>query len=1045
MIRRHAAAPRLCLLALFLVAPACGEPAADPIVPTPDAAPAQAVDAAVTDASPAPSDAAPGAIETNLGGAPPALSNDAEVVFIFSSSPPGASFTCALDGEPIAPCTSPLVLAPAEGAHVFSVAALSDPTPAVIPFTIDRTPPETSIFAGPSGATITTGASFTFAASEEATTFECRLDGGAWTACSSGQSYAALAPGAHLFTVRATDAAGNADPTPEERSWAVVGSGTGATIVSGPPALGNMNDVTFTIVAADAGATLECSLDGGAFAPCVSPVFHIDLPDGTHTFAARTVGPLGTDPVPAERTFAIDTVAPAVSIVAGPAASAVTGAEVSFSLASDDPQATFECRMDAGSFAPCASPRGYTLGDGAHLFEARARDAAGNTSAEPAVRVFAVKTGGPPSVIVLSPAKGALTGGAGAITFVGTEAGMTFTCSLDGAPPVACLSPFPFTFTGDATHTFVLAGAGTLGAATPVEVAWRADAVAPGVTIAAPASDGAVTCPQDAVSFTSELEATFSCSLEGAGALVPCAAALPGPFAPGAHTVWVRAHDPAGNVSPLASRTFTVDAAGPTVTFQAPAATTGPSEIAVAFTSSEAGAFSCAVLDGDGATLATFACAPGPGVTIPISLATGTYMVRVTGSDAACGNGSLSERTFTVDADAPTLEVTGPAGPIASASGTVTFTANGAETFTCSIVDAGGKIVLATAPHACPPAGFPYSGLPDGVYRAVVTAFDAHGNAAKDTSDFAIDTTGPDADVACELLKEPGAIVCKLGAPGAVSFTCALDGGRPAPCESPVLYEELGLGEHEVTVVAHDGLGNAGTPAVATVKISYGTGHVVWIGHDLATHDDAVARIVANAVRLSHAPEAGKKLDILVWTSKTVEDNDLEGFTKALEANDVEHALREFVDVEELAGELLSPPDVLVLPDQGAFEAKYDVSLKKVGTAWSSDLKAYLALGGVVVVLDGLGEQTKAPTAMIGVLAGAGLLDLPGAPLPLDEGQPITVAKGGPLAEGVPEKGYLSVASTVALPEGTITAPGGGKVTVVFAHDAQPVVLHTER
>jgi hypothetical protein len=40
-------------------------------------------------------------------------------------------------------------------------------------------------------------------------TYECRLDASGWVPCASGVTYTGLAPGAHAFGVRATDAAGN--------------------------------------------------------------------------------------------------------------------------------------------------------------------------------------------------------------------------------------------------------------------------------------------------------------------------------------------------------------------------------------------------------------------------------------------------------------------------------------------------------------------------------------------------------------------------------------------------------------------------------------------------------------------------------------------------------------------------------------------------------------------------------------------------------------------------------------------------------------------
>jgi myo-inositol-hexaphosphate 3-phosphohydrolase len=84
----------------------------------------------------------------------------------------------------------------------------------------DTTPPDTSITSGPSGTSASTSAEFTFTATEPGT-FQCALDGGAFEACTSPKSYTGLAAGSHTFAVRATDAAGNADPSPAERAWVI--------------------------------------------------------------------------------------------------------------------------------------------------------------------------------------------------------------------------------------------------------------------------------------------------------------------------------------------------------------------------------------------------------------------------------------------------------------------------------------------------------------------------------------------------------------------------------------------------------------------------------------------------------------------------------------------------------------------------------------------------------------------------------------------------------------------------------------------------------
>jgi hypothetical protein len=84
-------------------------------------------------------------------------------------------------------------------------------------------PPDTQITAGPAPGQ-TTGASpvFRFAGvpAADADRFECRVDAGAFAACSSPHPIGPLADGPHTFAVRAIDSDG-ADPTPAQRGFTV--------------------------------------------------------------------------------------------------------------------------------------------------------------------------------------------------------------------------------------------------------------------------------------------------------------------------------------------------------------------------------------------------------------------------------------------------------------------------------------------------------------------------------------------------------------------------------------------------------------------------------------------------------------------------------------------------------------------------------------------------------------------------------------------------------------------------------------------------------
>lgn len=103
-----------------------------------------------------------------------------------------------------------------------------------------------------------------------------------------------------------------------------------------------------------------------------------------------------------------DTPPPNAIVVSGPAG-AIVNPSPTFSLGSDDPGflARFECSVDGGAFAPCASP--LTLGPlaaGPHSFQLRAVDTAGNVDPTPARRDFMVV---PAAVAPGPPVDGAVT------------------------------------------------------------------------------------------------------------------------------------------------------------------------------------------------------------------------------------------------------------------------------------------------------------------------------------------------------------------------------------------------------------------------------------------------------------------------------------------------------------------------------------------------------------------------------------------------------------------------------------------------------------
>jgi peptidoglycan/xylan/chitin deacetylase (PgdA/CDA1 family) len=309
--------------------------------------------------------------------------------FEFSSTGTGSTFECKLDAGAWEACSSPKSYASlADGPHTFSVRAKSgatvDPTPATRTWTVDATAPDTSITSGPSGAVNSSSASFAFSASQPGASFECKLDAGAWGACTSPKAYSLLSSGSHTFSVRAKDGLGNVDATPATRTWTVDTSAPGTSITSGPTGTVSSTAASFAFSSTESGVTFECKLDSGAWAACSSPKAYSGLSNGSHTFSVRAKDAAGNvDPTPATRTWTVDAVAPQTSITSGPGSS-TWSSTATFRFSSSQSGSTFECKLDSGSWSACTSPKSYSVSRGTHTFSVRAKDAAGNVDPTPA-------------------------------------------------------------------------------------------------------------------------------------------------------------------------------------------------------------------------------------------------------------------------------------------------------------------------------------------------------------------------------------------------------------------------------------------------------------------------------------------------------------------------------------------------------------------------------------------------------------------------------------------------------------------------------------
>jgi hypothetical protein len=321
-----------------------------------------------------------------ITGKPSNPSNDRSPSFSFVANEPGSSFSCRLDTGTVAPCASPKSYSGlTDGQHSFAVRAI-DPAgntgaAASYSWTIDTVAPTVVLVQKPSNFASTSSATFAFTASENGSGFSCRLDAGGFTPCSSPVTYSSLSDGPHVFSVRATDPAGNTGPD-VPYGWTIETRPPTASLTLAPAGLSNSRSATFGF-AADEPSTFECKQGDGAFVPCISPATYAGLGDGAHVFSVRARDAVGNLSAPVSHAWAIDATAPETTLTAAPSSGTATSATFSFAASESG---RFECRVDGAPFAPCGSPKSYTaLSRTDHQFEVRAIDAAGNADTTPSL------------------------------------------------------------------------------------------------------------------------------------------------------------------------------------------------------------------------------------------------------------------------------------------------------------------------------------------------------------------------------------------------------------------------------------------------------------------------------------------------------------------------------------------------------------------------------------------------------------------------------------------------------------------------------------
>ncbi|MDO9173585.1 MAG: Ig-like domain-containing protein, partial [Actinomycetota bacterium] len=600
-------------------------------------------------------------------------------------------------------------------------------------FIVDDSTPIVSIGSPTASALVSTSivpVSYSVTDDNPAASSSCSVDGGSASACSSPFQTAALSDGGHTVTVNHTDAAGNTGSAAV--SFTVDTTAPGAPTITDAPADPIASDQGgFAFSAVEPGGTFECSIDGGAFATCLSPVQYLGLTDGDHEFRVIQRDQAGNVGAIATHNWTIDTIAPNAPTLNGPSANTnVPESTVSFAGSPDTVE--LRCSFDGGAFASCpTSPLSLgELNDGNHSFSVEAFDAAGNSSTS--TISWNVDTVAPGTPTITSGPVGSVPSPDAQFAFTGAESGGIYRCSIDALPAANCSSPHEITGLADGTYSFHVRQVDAAGNAGPVASrSWTVDTTPPTTpTVTGPSSPSGQTAAL--IDFSSaESGVTFECAIDGGG-YTPCTdpLSLTG-LSDGLHTVEVRAFDAAGNGSAPGTFTWEVDSALFTADISgAPSGVVNAISASLTLSASLPGStFECSF---DGSSFA--AC------TSPISLsglAEGPHSFS-----ARAINGSQTTpditRSWSVDLTNPGVSISAPlASSTTGASTAIIFTTsdlNAPISTTCKLD--GASAAPCASPH-------PYTNLSEGNHTVTATATDAAGNSGTALVTWHVDHTAP--------------------------------------------------------------------------------------------------------------------------------------------------------------------------------------------------------------------------------------------------------------------------------------------------------------
>ena len=317
-----------------------------------------------------------------LTGSPPSPSGSGTAEFTLAG-PAGVTYECTVDNAAFTACGNPATVSDlADGNRTIRFRALDawgNPSRETTAFawTVDISVTRPSLGSSVGAHTNRTWALFTLAGEPDAS-FECSLDGAAFTGCPASSHVGGLGDGEHRFAARQVSVLGHVSQ-PTQVDWTVDTTRPAPPDITGQPRPFSPGvEATFAFSGEEPGVTFLCSRDGAGATECASPHGVTHLSEGRHSMDITQVDRAGNQGEASTINWTVDTVAP-IAPHFRRAPGVFSGDPDAVIAIAGEPGATFACSRDGGPVAPCDSRQvigGLPLGR--HSLRAQQVDAAGN-------------------------------------------------------------------------------------------------------------------------------------------------------------------------------------------------------------------------------------------------------------------------------------------------------------------------------------------------------------------------------------------------------------------------------------------------------------------------------------------------------------------------------------------------------------------------------------------------------------------------------------------------------------------------------------------